>query len=487
MADRLSPADAALLALEDAETPQHAGMVAICHDPDGRVEQATLIALVRARLAEVPRYHQVVREVPGHLAGPVWVDDAAFDLTYHIRRSALPRPGSAAALRELVARIMSRPLDRSRPLWEMYLVEGLAGDRFAILTKTHQALVDGVTTVDLGQLVLSRSSEANAATEVADETDRWRAAAAPTSVALVVGAIVDAVRQPTQVVDHARRSVGDVRDVASKLLGAAATLASTARSAIRPPPGSPLNVRTSAHRLFATVDTSLEDYRKIRASLGGSVNDVVLATIAGALRTWLQSRGEAVRAGSTIRAVVPVSVHDPGGGETGPVGSEVSSYLVDLPVGEPSPAMRLHQVGYATQAHKDSGRAVAADVLVRLRGFSPPTLHAVGARVATTLTRRASNLVITNVPGPQVPLYVAGARLLSTYPVLPVARGQAVSIGLTSYDGDVHYGLNADRSAMPDVETLGACITEALAELLDAAIASTTPGSGSPGGRASHG
>lgn len=281
MVDRLSPADAALLELEDAETPQHAGMVAICHDPDGRVDQATLIGLVRARLGEVPRYRQVVREVPGHLADPVWVDDASFDLGYHVRRSALPRPGSDAALRELVARIMSRPLDRSRPLWEMYLVEGLEGDRVAILSKTHQALVDGVTTVDLGQLVLSRSSDADASTEaVIDE--RWRAAPAPTSVALVMGAIVDAARQPTQVVEHARRSIGDVRDVASRVLGAAAAVASTARSALQPVPGSPLNVRTSAQRLFATVDTSLEDYRKIRSALGGSVNDVVLATITGA-------------------------------------------------------------------------------------------------------------------------------------------------------------------------------------------------------------
>lgn len=469
MFDRLSPADAALLHLEDADTPQHAGMVAICHDPGGAVDQATLSALVRSRLAQVPRYRQAVREVPGHLANPVWVDDAAFDLTYHVRRSALPRPGCDAALWELVARIMSRPLDRTRPLWEMYLVEGLEGDRFAILSKTHQALVDGVTTVDLGQLVLSRSSDAVPTAGAAGTTDRWRAAAAPSSTALVVGAIVDAARQPTQVVEHARRSVGDVRDVASRVLGVAATLASTARSALRPVPVSPLNVRTGAQRLFATVDTSLEDYRKVRAALGGSVNDVVLATVAGALRTWLQTRGEAVRTGSTIRAVVPVSVHEPGGGDAGPLGSEVSSYLVDLPVGEPSAAMRLHQVGYATQAHKDSGRAVAADVLVALRGFSPPTLHAVGARVATSLARRASNLVITNVPGPQQPLYVAGARMLTTYPVLPVARGQAVSIGLTSYDGAVHYGLNADRAAMPDVDTLAACITEALAELVEAA------------------
>ena len=363
---------------------------------------------------------------------------------------------------------MSRPLDRSRPLWEMYLVEGLEGDRFAILSKTHQALVDGVTTVDLGQLVLSRSSGVSTKAAPA-ESDRWRAAAAPSSTALVVGAIVDAARHPSHVVEHARRSIGDVRDVASKVLGAVGAMASTARTALRPVPGSPLNVRTGPQRLFATVDTSLDDYRKVRTSLGGSVNDVVLATIAGALRTWLQSRGEAVRTGSTIRAVVPVSVHDPGGDDTTPVGSEVSSYLVDLPVGEPSAAMRLHQVGYATQAHKDSGRAVAADVLVSLRGFSPSTLHALGARVATTLTRRASHLVITNVPGPQEPLYVAGARLLKTYPVLPVARGQAVSIGLTSYDGGVHYGLNADRSAMPDVDLLAICITEALAELVEAA------------------
>jgi WS/DGAT/MGAT family acyltransferase len=482
MADRLSPADAAFLQLEEAEAPQHVGMVAICHDPEGLVDQSRLIGLVRARLAEVPRYRQVVRGIPGRLADPVWVDDAAFDLSYHVRRSALPRPGTDTALRELVARIMSRPLDRSRPLWEMYLVEGLERDRFAILSKAHQALVDGVTTVDLGQLVLSRSSEPVTPTSSAD-ADRWRPAAPPSRVSLVLGAIVDSVLQPTQVVDHARRSVGDTREIAAKIVGAASSLAASARTALRPVAGSPLSVRTSAQRLFATVDTSLEDYRTIRAALGGTVNDVVLATIAGALRTWLQSRGEPVRPGSTIRAIVPVSVHDAGDPDSAPVGSEATSYLVDLPVGEPSPAMRLHQVGYAAQTHQDSGRAVAADVLVRLRGFSPPTLHAVGARVATTLTRRASHLVITNVPGPQEPLFVAGARLLATYPVLLVPRGQAVSIGLTSYDGGVYYGLNADRTAMPDVETLAACISEALAEL----IASTKSRSASSQGWGTHG
>lgn len=469
MVDRLSPADAAILQLEDADTPQHAGMVVICHDSDGAIDQATLTALVRARLAEVPRYRQVVREVPGRLANPVWVDDRAFDLAYHVRRSALPRPGTHDALRELVARIMSRPLDRSRPLWEMYLVEGLEDGRVAILTKTHQSLVDGVTTVDLGQLVLSRSPDRAVVDTARDEPDPWRARPEPTPASLVVGALADVARQPSQVVDNARQSVGDVRDVASRALGMIGSVVQTARTALRPVPGSPLNVRTGAQRRFATVDLSLADHRKVRAALGGSVNDVALATITGALRTWLQSRGEPVRAGTTIRAVVPVSVHDPDGDQTGPVGTVVSSYLVDLPVGEPSPAMRLHQVGYATQAHKDSGRAVAADVLVRLSGFSPPTLHAAGARVATSITRRASHLVIANVPGPQEPLYVAGARLVATYPVLPVAKGQAVSIGLTSYDGGVYYGLNADHAAMPDVEMLAGCLVDALAELVEAA------------------
>ena len=196
---------------------------------------------------------------------------------------------------------------------------------------------------------------------------------------------------------------------------------------------------------------------------GGTVNDVVLATVAGALRSWLLTRGEAVTPTSVIRAMVPVSVRTEGKGE---MGNRVSSYFVDLPVGEGNPVMRLRQVSFAMRGHKESGQAVGADALVQLTGFAPPTIHSLGARAASTMTKRLFNLVVTNVPGPQFPLYAAGAKMLQMYPVVPLAKGQAVSIGLTSYDGGVYYGLNADRDAMPDIDVLAACIEDSLAELV---------------------
>ncbi len=483
MVERLGAADAAFLHVEDSGAPQHVGTLAICHDPARDLDHTALLTLVGRHLPTVPRYRQLVRAVPARLANPVWVDDAGFDLGYHVRCSALPRPGTDDQLHELVARIMSRPLDRARPLWEMYLVEGMSDDRVAILSKSHHALVDGATTVDIGQLVLDppvpsrgRSGQAvdgAGASPDGDPVEGWRPAAGPSQLALVLDALVDAARQPSQVVDAVRHGVSDVRTSAERLVNAAASVATAARTAVLPGPDSPLRSRTGASCLFATVDTSLADYKAVRAGLGGSINDVVLATITGALRTWLQTRGEPVATGATVRAVVPVSVrHAPEGVDRAApdllLGGSVSSYLVDLPVGEPSAVMRLHQVGYATQAHKDTGRAVGAGTLVHLSGFAPPTLHALGARVASTLARRGSHLVVTNVPGPQSPLFVAGARLLRSYPVAPLAPGQAVSIAITSYDGGVYYGLNADRDTMPDVAVLGQCITDSLDELVEA-------------------
>ncbi|MHA3705260.1 WS/DGAT domain-containing protein, partial [Jatrophihabitans sp. YIM 134969] len=242
-----------------------------------------------------------------------------------------------------------------------------------------------------------------------------------------------------------------------------------ARTAARPAPHSPLNVDIGAQRRYGVARTALEDYRTVRAARGGTVNDVVLATVAGALRSWLLFRGEAVNPGTSVRAMVPVSVRDDAG-RAGPFGNgRVSSYVVDLPVGEPNPLVRLSQVTYAMRAHSESGQSIGADSIVALGGFAPPTLHAMGARAAYGLTRRLFNLVVTNVPGPQFPLYAAGARLDELFPIVPLARGQAIAVGLTSYDGGVYYGLNADRDAMPDVDVLGSLIEESLAELVLAA------------------
>ena len=457
MTDRLSPLDVSFLSMETPTTAMHVGAVAIFQPPAEGFDYERLVELISQRIALVPRYRQKVRTVPGRLANPVWVDDEDFDLTYHVRRSALPRPGTDAQLRELVGRLMSRRLDRSRPLWETYLVEGLSGGRIGIVTKTHHAVVDGVAAVDLGTVLLDLTPEPR---EV--PADTWRPQREPGAAALLAGAVGDLVRRPTQVLDTARAAVGDARETAGKVSGVANGVLRSVVTIARPAPDSPLNVRIGEQRRFGTASTDLDDYRRVRKVHGGTVNDVVLATVAGALRSWLLTRGEPVTPTTTIRAMVPVSTRAEG--QTG--GNRVSSYFVDLPVGEGNPVMRLHQVSFAMRGHQDSGQSVGADALVQASGFAPPTIHSLGARVASGMTRRLFNLVVTNVPGPQFPLYAAGARMLAMHPVVPLAKGQALSIGLTSYDGGVYYGLNADRDAMPDVDVLASLVEESLDELV---------------------
>ncbi|HEX8080392.1 MAG TPA: wax ester/triacylglycerol synthase family O-acyltransferase [Jatrophihabitans sp.] len=461
MADRLNPLDVSFLYLEGRTTPMHVGGLAVFEPPSEGFDYDRFVNLIERRISLVPRYRQKVRSVPGHLANPVWVDDADFDLGYHVRRSALPRPGSDEQLRELVARVQSRALDRNRPLWEMYLVEGLAGGRFAVIQKTHHAMVDGISAVDIGQVILDTTP---VPPEIGE--DLWMPRPEPGSASLVIDAVTDLIRRPTAVADTVRIGMADARNVASQVTAAVTGVLSAARVVARPAPDSPLNGPTGSQRRFAVARTELEDYRKVRKHRGGTVNDVVLATVTGAVRGWLLSRGEPVKPSTTVRALVPVSVR--GDSDSDQPGNRVSSYLVDLPVGEPNPMVRLSQVGYAMKAHKESGQSVGAEALAALSGFAPPTLHALGARAASSFTRRLFNVVVTNVPGPQFPLYASGAEMLEMFPVIPLAAGQSVSIGLTSYNGGVFFGLNADRDAMHDVEVLASLIEESLAELVAA-------------------
>ena len=466
MPDRLSAADVSFLYLEGRTTPMHAGGLAIFASPGDGFDYERLVELIEDRISLVPRYRQKVRFVPGHLANPVWVDDRDFDITYHVRRSALPRPGSDEQLREFCARIQSRPLDRSRPLWEMYLVEGLAEGRFAIITKSHHAMVDGVRGIDIGQVILDTSPSPRAVPD-----DLWMPAPEPTSAQLVTAAASELLRRPSGVLDTVRLSAHEANTVAVRILDLMGGLVSAAQAVLRPAPSSPLNMPIGEQRRFGVARTSLDDYKLVRRQRGGSINDVVLATVAGALRGWLLFRGEPVTPASTVRAMVPMSVRSES--DDADLGNRVSGLVVDLPVGEANPLMRLAQVSYAMRAHKESGQSVGADALVALSGFAPPTLHAVGARLANGLTRRMFNLVVTNVPGPQVPLFVAGARMLEIFPVVPLASGHAVTIGLTSYAGGVYYGLNGDRDAMADVDVLAALIEESLAELVAASRETT--------------
>jgi WS/DGAT/MGAT family acyltransferase len=453
MGERLSTLDASFLYLEEPDTPMHVSGVLILEKPPGGTD--ALAKLVEARLSLVPRYRQRVAEVPGHLANPVWVDDPDFDIAYHVRRSGLPRPGTENQLLDVVSRLTSRPLDRSRPLWEAYLVEGLTGNRVAVVTKTHPALVDGLSAIDLGQVLLDVAPDAPA-----PEPIEWRPQRVPTGRQLLVQALDEYARRPSAIVDTARGAVTDVRATAARLTGVAGGLLRTAQSTILSAPHSPLNTSIGRQRRVAVARAELADVKKIRNGQGGTVNDVLLTVVTGALREWLLSRGEPVVAGTSVRALVPVSLQDEDSR-----GDRVSSYLVDLPVGEPNPAVRLHQIAYSMRAHAEAGHAVGAQALVGIAGFAPPTLHSLGARVASAVSRRLFNLVVTNVPGPQHPLYAGGARMLASYPVMPLAKGQAVSIGLTSYDGGAYYGVNGDRDAMPDVDVLAGCLVDSLAEL----------------------
>jgi diacylglycerol O-acyltransferase len=463
MPDRLSALDASFLYVEDPATPMHVGGVTIFERPSQGFGHEDLLALIGQRLVYLPRYRQRVMAVPGHLARPVWVDDVDFDLNYHVRRSALPAPGSEAQLFELVARLMSRPLDKERPLWEAYFVEGLDGDRVALVTKTHQAVVDGVGTIELGQLILDTSPQDCEAGE-----DTWAPRRQPSRGQLLLDAVSETVQRPGELVENGRSAAQDAVATAEKVVGTVGGVASALRTMARPAPAGPLNVPVSGGRVFAVVRTSLDDYRRVRAQHGGTVNDIVLTAITGALRQWLLSRGSSLDGDSTVRALVPLAVRDADSGEFSSasfVGNQVDSYLVDLPVGEPDPVLRLQHIGHAMAEHSDSGRSVAARTLLRVGGFAPATLHSLGARAAGSFSGRIFNLLITNSPGPQQPLYAGPAKMTEMFPVIPLVRNQALAIGVTSYHGNVYFGLNGDRKAVSDVNLLAAMIEESLEEL----------------------
>ncbi|SDS26685.1 acyltransferase, WS/DGAT/MGAT [Nocardioides scoriae] len=489
MSERLRASDLALLAQETAQTPLHNATLEIFDPGEAGLDYDALLAHIDDRIAFVPRYRQRVRRVPGRFANPVWVDDDRFDLAYHVRRSALPRPGSLDQLRELTARIMSRRLDTDRPLWEVYFVEGLEGGRVAVLSKSHQVLVDGISTVDLGQVLLDVDPDPRQLVQ-----EGYVPPGEPTQAALLLGALSESVRDPRVAAATVRSNAEAVARtlgsgltragvVADGLTGGLSTslasgltggLAGSLGAALpgglggRPLPESPFNVEPSAQRRLVCVRTSLKDYRKVRRVHGGTVNDVVLATLAGAVRAWLMTRAEPVGAGRRLRALVPMSVIDEDLEPTS-LGSQVVGHLVDLPIGEGSPVVRLHQVSYALRAHSETGRAVAADRIAGVAGFAPTTFHALGSRVAFAEARGHVNLVVTNVPGPQFPMFLAGAEMVETYPVPPLLPGFSLAVGVTSYDGAVYYGISADRDALPDIEVLGQCVREALDELVDSA------------------
>jgi len=448
--------DASFWYLEGPTTPMQVGSVALFQTPPDGFDHDRLLRLIEQRIAHVPRYRQRVREIPLGLGRPVWVDDEYFDLEYHVRRSALPRPGSMVQLDELVARLMSRPLDRSRPLWEIYLVEGLADGQFALICKTHQAMIDGIGSIDLVHVLLEAEPH-----PIPSAVSRWQPAPEPSSIELMATTVTETLTRPAVAFDAVRSATSDAASAARSVVGVVGGFLETALNVARGAGHNPLNVPIGSQRRFATASFPLDEVKAIRTAFHATVNDVLLAAAAGGLRDWLLSRGVAVDTHHSLRVLVPISTGDEHG--------DVTAFLVELPTGEADPIVRLQQITFQMQQIKDVNELLGADAILAAAGFGPATLHALGARLSSRLSHRVFNLVVTNVPGPQHELFIGNARMTASYPSIPLTDQQALSIALTSYAGTVFVGLTGDRDVLADIDVLRSCLQDALAELGDCA------------------
>jgi WS/DGAT/MGAT family acyltransferase len=447
--DRLSALDASFLNLERPHAPMH---VAGLYIFEGKAERRGRPGLngifhdLEGRLPLIPRYRQRVVSVPFGLAHPVWADDPDFDLSYHLRRAALPSPGGRGELLDFVARIHARPLDRARPLWEMYVIEGLRGGRMALYSKVHHAMIDGISGVDLATLMLDAEPEGKPASIPAP----FRPASLPGQRDLVADAAWRTVEGVAGLVAGAIRKP---RGVPRLVLGGARSAASVGGllPLLMPAPQSPLNVQVGPHRRIALVDIELARAKAIKNALGGTVNDVILCAVGEAVHHFLEHRAVDSH-GLRYRVMVPVSVRDES--KRMALGNQVTAMFMDLPVGPMHPRQRLQAVSAAMAGLKERQQAVAADRLVAITSWAPPTLHALAGRLELT-NQRLINLVVSNVPGVQVPLFSGGARLLEAYPLLPLGANLALVICVSSYNGGLYFGLIGDREGLPDLNVLG--------------------------------
>jgi diacylglycerol O-acyltransferase / wax synthase len=463
--DRLSPLDASFLHVEDDVNHMHIGSIGVFEGPPPAYEELT--ATVGGRLSLVPRYRQKVATVPLALGRPVWVDDPHFNIEYHVRHTALPAPGGDAELRRLVGRVMSQQLDRTKPLWEIWMVEGLDDGRWAMVSKVHHCLVDGVSGTELLSVILDLSPDVPPPME-----DDWRPRPAPSPARLARDATIGLATSPyeqmravTAAVRRPQRALEALREV---LMGSLAL-----SSLVRPTAPTSLNGPIGPHRRYAWTNADLADVKRIRVAHGGTVNDVVLALITKGFRDLLASRGEDPDC-RTIRTLVPVSVRargdgGPAGGD-GTLDNKVSAMFAELPVGIVDPVERLHAITAQLQDLKESRQAVAGEALTSAAGFAPPMLLALGTRIATRAARRTGNLdtVTTNVPGPQFPLYSCGRRLLRATPYVPLAAPLRVGVAIFSYDGEVTFGITGDYDTAADIDVLAEGISAGVKELLTA-------------------
>jgi diacylglycerol O-acyltransferase / wax synthase len=472
VADRLTALDASFLHLEDASAHMHVASVMLF---DGEPPPyAELIEAIEARLHLVPRYRQRLAFVPLGQGRPKWVDDPHLNLRYHVRSTALPSPGSEDQLKALAGRVFSQALDRDKPLWELWLVEGLEGGRFAVLAKTHHSLVDGISGVDIVTVLFDTSPEPAAPP---DPGDRWLPRPLPSRAQLLGEALIERTTVPTEIARTARAAVRGPRRLLEGAREAAVGVGAMAWAGINAAPRSPYNKPIGPHRRFTWVRADLADLKAIKDQLGGTVNDVVLATVAGALGRHLRGQGQNTD-GLELKAMVPVSVRTDL--ERGALGNRVAAMMAPLPVWCHEPLARLDVVREQLKGLKQGGQAVGAQVLTQLSGFAPATVMGQASRLMSR--QRFFNLVVTNVPGPQFPLYLLGRELKQPFPMVPLARNQGLGIALMSYNGRINFGLVGDYDLLWDLETLAEHLRESLAELAEAAgvelTAATQPAGG---------
>jgi diacylglycerol O-acyltransferase / wax synthase len=474
--DRLSGLDASFLHLESEAQPMHVGSLATFEGPPffdgaGRFRLEDAREIISSRLHLVPRFRKKIMTVPLGQGRPIWVDDHDFDLNYHVRLTALPKPGNEEQLKTLMGRLQSTVLDRRRPLWELWFVEGLEGDRVAIIQKTHHALVDGISGVDIMNVLFDTSPEPM---PVAPPDHAWTPRPMPSSAQLLADALLERATVPQEMVRGLRAVLRGPRTMAKMVGEGLVGLGALAWAGLQPAPPSRFNVSIGPHRRFTWVQADLSEFKAVKNVLGGTVNDVVLAAVAGGLGSYLRSHGEDTQ-DKELRAMVPVSVR--ADIERGALGNKVAAMWAPLPVGILDPVARLRTVSEAMREIKDSGQAVGAQVLTRLTGFAPTTIMSQAARLQAR--QRMFNLVVTNVPGPQIPLYVQGRELQALFPMVPLAENTALGIAIMSYNGQLNFGLSADYDAVADLEALADDLRSSIQELLDAAA----PGPRRPGGR----
>jgi WS/DGAT/MGAT family acyltransferase len=458
--DRLTSIDASFLHQEGHASHMHIGGVLIFEGPAPAFED--FLDHVRGRLHLVPRYRQKLATPPLETGRPLWVDDPDFNLEYHVRHTALPPPGTEDQLFLLASRIASQQLDRSKPLWENWLVEGLDGDRFALISKTHHALVDGISGVDLASVLFDVEREPQA--PEATDLEPWRPEPEPSPADLVLagarGVVTTTASLLTRTLVAASRPATSLQLARDVLEG----LGELVWAGLNPAPETPLNVEIGPHRRYAVVRQQLADYKEIKDALGGTVNDVVLTVVSGALAQWLRSRGVRTE-GLEMRALVPVSVRT--SDQRGHLGNQLTVMRGPLPVYIEDPVSRLRFIRAAMDGLKESKQAVGAATLAAVNNLAPPTILAQASRL--NFSTRLFNLLVTNIPGPQLPLYVLGRELQDLFPVAFLPENHALAVAIMSYNGGLDYGLLGDYDAMADIDVVADGIEASLAELLAAA------------------